>query len=66
MFDKNRLFTKYSSPMRGKQEWIGAFSSSVPETVVAYALAGDKATACSLGPARSLPSSAAPAALNVR
>jgi hypothetical protein len=60
VLDVNRLFPNDFPSGQGKQQWIGAFSSSTPETVVAYALAGDAPTACSLGAARSSPSRTPP------
>jgi hypothetical protein len=59
LVDANHLFFNEFPPGQGKQQWVGAFSSSAPETVVAYALAGDAPTACRLGTVRSSPSTAA-------
>ena len=58
LVDENHLFFNEFPPGQGKQQWVGAFSSSAPETVVAYALAGDAPTACPLGTVRSSPSPA--------
>jgi hypothetical protein len=59
LFDANHLLPNDFPPGQGKRGWMGAFSSSAPETVVAYALSADAATACSLGPVRSSPNSLA-------